>query len=86
MKYILKTNEPNFITVILGTNNMKSNYGLSAEDISGHLKETLELIQVVSHCLTIVICPPPVINLIDGSLDERLKDAPELSLQLDSPL
>ena len=83
LKSILSTNDPvDAITVMLGTNDMKSIFGLTAEDIANHLKQTIQLIQKEEIEKIIVICPAPVINPEGLRLDERLKDAPATSLLL----
>ena len=92
LRSILKTNKPiDFITIMLGTNDLKSTFGLTAENIAGHLRNTIRFVQKeevgVNESIPkiIVICPPPVVNPENKELDERLKDAPKTSLLL-SPL
>lgn len=86
---ILKTNKPySAVVVMLGTNDLKSTFGLTGEEIASHLRQTIQIIKGKDKELNkptqiIVVCPAPVVNPIDRELDVRLKDAPEMSLALD---
>ena len=82
---ILKTHEPiDIMTIMLGTNDMKSNFSLSVEDIAEHLKRTIQLVkEETPNTKIVVISPPPVTNPDGRELDERLKDAPEQSILLE---
>jgi lysophospholipase L1-like esterase len=86
LKSILTTNKPiDIITIMLGTNDLKSTYGLSVEDIAEDLQQTIQFIKrEVEECdpQILVICPPPVVNPVNKKLDERLEDAPRKSLLL----
>lgn len=84
LRSILDTNEPiDIITVMLGTNDMKSTYNLLAEDISNHLEQTIQFIQKESpETNIIIICPSSVTNPMSRELDECLAQAPELSRKL----
>ena len=83
LKPILSNNDPiDIIIVMLGTNDMKSTYSLSAEDIASHLGQTIQFIRKESSKpkpKILVICPPLVVNPIGQELDERLIDAPDTS-------
>lgn len=89
LRSILQTNEPiDILTIMLGTNDMKSTFGLAVDDIINHLRKTIQFIQQEkvgpneSSPKIIVICPPPVVNPVEEELDERLRDAPKTSLLL----
>lgn len=89
LESILQTNKPtDFITIMLGTNDMKSTFGLSAENIADHLKSTIQFIQKEKTGVNdstpkiIVICPASVVNPDNTKLDERMIDAPKTSLLL----
>ena len=81
---ILKTAAPiDQIIVMLGTNDVKSTFNLSAEDIAKHLETTIELIEREKQVFTgipkiLIVCPPSVIVPKDHDLDERLVRGIEL--------
>lgn len=69
-----------YLVVMLGTNDVKTTYNLSAEQIAGHLEETIKLVtsniddgEVMPKI--IIICPPPVIMPDSGNLDPRMINA-----------
>ena len=64
---------------------MKSIFSLTAEDITDHLRKTIQLIQEEGIKKIIIICPAPVMSPEGVELDDGLKDAPITSLLL-SPL
>ena len=69
LKSILHTHEPiDIVTIMLGTNDVKDKYGLSAEDISKHLDETLSLVKGEGIKNIIVICPPNIVTAEDGNI------------------
>lgn len=75
LRSILQTNCPiDFITVMLGTNDLKSIFGLKVEEIAAHLRKTLEFIQNEDMEINekppkiLVICPPLSSNLTVRSL------------------
>lgn len=83
LKSILKTNDPiDVITIMLGTNDVKKVFGLTAEEIANHLKQTIQLIQKENIRKIIVICPAPVVEPNNVELDEVFIDAPATSLLL----
>ena len=88
---IIQSQEPiDVLVIMLGTNDIKSTYGLSANDIADHLKETIELAQEESEdkagntSTILVICPAAVAVPTDRELDERMKGAPKICPQLPS--
>lgn len=92
LKSILETHAPlNYIIVMLGTNDMKTIFNLSANDIANHLAQTVDLIQREkagpneTDAKILIICPPAVTEP-SGKLNDpkfqQLKNAPELSRQL----
>ncbi|MEX2008408.1 MAG: GDSL-type esterase/lipase family protein [Candidatus Spechtbacterales bacterium] len=57
----LQSHKPlDFVIVMLGTNDIKEEFGLSEDDIAQYLKETLELIREETDARVLVICPPPI--------------------------
>lgn len=89
LRSILQTNEPtDLITIMLGTNDLKNTFGLTAEEIEDHLRQTVEFIQNErtgpneSIPQILIICPTPVASPVNEDLDERMIGAPETSLKL----
>lgn len=95
LRSILETNDPiDTIIVMLGTNDMKSTYGLETFDIAKHLEETISFIQNGKSDLgqipkILVICPPAVIrpkkeaiSEMGQELDARMVCAIEMSVLL----
>ncbi len=75
------------VVIMLGTNDVKSTYNLSAEQIAGHLEQTVELIQSKKFDLEktpkiLVICPPAVTMPAKNDLDERMVRGLELFKKL----
>jgi lysophospholipase L1-like esterase len=81
---LLRTAEPlSLVIVMLGTNDVKSNYNLSAEDIASHLGQTIKLIQDYQKDLAVlVICPPTPIFNTEGGTDPRMPSGPEIFVAL----
>lgn len=77
---LLRTAEPlSLVIIMLGTNDVKSIYNLSAKDIANHLGQTIELIQNYQKDLPVlVICPPTPIFDSTGNIDPRMARAPEI--------
>lgn len=82
LKSILQTNKPtDIITVMLGTNDMKNTFNLSADDIAKHLENTIRFIQNEKTGINdtvpkiIIICPPLVAKPVNREIDERMVDA-----------
>jgi len=77
---LLRTAEPlSLVVIMLGTNDVKSIYNLSAVDIANHLGQTIELIQEYQKDLSVlVICPPTPIFNATGSIDPRMVRGPEI--------
>lgn len=89
LRSILQTNAPtDIVTIMLGTNDLKNTFRLTAEEITDHLRQTVEFIQNESTGPNesipkiLIICPAPVATPISGDLDERMIEAPETSLLL----
>ncbi|MFA5158474.1 MAG: GDSL-type esterase/lipase family protein [Patescibacteria group bacterium] len=86
LKSILETNRPiDVMTIMLGTNDLKSTYHLSIENIIDHLRRTIEFIKKETkdnQTKILIICPAPVVNPIGKKIDPRLLNAPEISEQL----
>jgi lysophospholipase L1-like esterase len=84
LQSILETNDPiDLVIVMLGTNDVKTTYGLTAEEISQDLEETIFLIRSEKVDLEkdpkiLIICPPPVIDPKTKDLDGRMVNGPEI--------
>ncbi|HLC49711.1 MAG TPA: GDSL-type esterase/lipase family protein [Candidatus Andersenbacteria bacterium] len=78
LQAILESAKPvSLIIIMLGTNDVKSTYSLSAEDIQKHLEQTVLLIQENQINLeaipkVLVVCPAPVITPAINDLDEQM--------------
>jgi lysophospholipase L1-like esterase len=91
LQAILESADPiSLVIIMLGTNDMKSTYGLSAEEIASHLKQTIALIQgdiadLENTPKILVVCPPAVVHPAKEStgegkeLDARMHRAIEIS-------
>ena len=77
---ILKTNEPIYLIVImLGTNDVKEAYKLTPQDITKHLEQTIDFIKKEDDKIKIlVVCPAKPVTPKNGSIDPRMKRAPEI--------
>jgi lysophospholipase L1-like esterase len=90
LQSILNTNNPiDIVIIMLGTNDTKDIFGLTAEDIADHLGQTTKFIQnskkgpsKIIPPEIIIICPSPVFNLDGWGFGEISKDAPATSLLL----
>ncbi len=83
LKSILRTHGfLDVVIVMLGTNDMKIAFGLSAEEIGEHLERTIELIQKEEVKNILVVVPPAVVTPLSGTLDERMVNALEISKEL----
>lgn len=88
LKAALESADPvDYVIVMLGTNDVKSTYNLSAEDVAGHLDQTVAFIMsdeadLMKRPNVLVICPPAIIVPKDGRLDERMVRGVELSKKL----
>ncbi len=87
---ILKTHDPaDWIVIMLGTNDVKANHNLNAEDISTHLEQTIQLTQDNNINLKrtpkiIIVCPPSPVTPDSGKIDPRMTRAPEIFKALPS--
>lgn len=89
LQAILETHDPlDLVIIMLGTNDVKNTYNLSAEEISADLEKTVNLIQQNQSLLRIprilVVCPPTVIVPTENELDERMVPGIELFKALPS--
>ena len=82
LQSILKTRGPiDLMIVMLGTNDMKKVFNLSASDIAEHLEQTIQLIQKeVSNIL--VICPPEIVVPETNDLEPNFQRSIGVSKQL----
>lgn len=95
LQAMLESNDPvDAVIIMLGTNDMKSTYGLDAKAIALHLEETIKLIKSDKLDLEqtpaiLVVCPPAVIkpalkakSPLGNELDERMVRALDISKEL----
>ena len=88
LRAILESADPiEYVIVMLGTNDVKTTYNLSAEIIALHLEETIKVIQNSDADLEnipkkLIVCPPAVIVPETNDLDERMINGIELFKQL----
>jgi lysophospholipase L1-like esterase len=88
LRAILESADPiEYVVVMLGTNDVKATYNLSATTIASHLEATVKLIQSPDNELEkvpsiIVVCPPPVIHPETNDLDPRMVRGIELFNEL----
>jgi lysophospholipase L1-like esterase len=54
------------IILMLGTNDVKHKYELTAQDIAHNLEEKIKVIKGIDSINVIVICPPPVVHAQNG--------------------
>ncbi len=78
LRAIIESADPvDLLIIMLGTNDVKSTFNLSAPDIAGHLEQTIQFIKSGKSDLEkipkiLIVCPPPVIMPSDGDLDPRM--------------
>jgi lysophospholipase L1-like esterase len=79
LKSIIETHDPiDLMIVMLGTNDVKLMYNLTAEGIAKHLEETIVFIQKdIKNIL--VICPPEIIIPENNDLNPEFIKGPEIS-------
>lgn len=84
LKAILNSHEPlHEIIVMLGTNDVKDRYKLSAFDIAQHLQQTIDLVHTeAKDTRIIVICPPAIVVPYDGVLEDKIKRGVEIFKEL----
>ncbi len=95
LQALIESADPvDLLIIMLGTNDVKTTFGLSAEEIAQHLEETIIFIQSGKSDLEkipkiLIICPPPVIqpavpakSEMGQSLDSLMARGPELSKEL----
>lgn len=95
LRAILESADPiDLVIVMIGTNDVKSTFNLSAQEIAAHLDQTLALIQDGPHDLArvpkvLVVCPPAVIrpkasakSAMGQELDARMVRGLEVSKEL----
>jgi lysophospholipase L1-like esterase len=81
---ILKTNDPiDVVVIMLGTNDSKTMYGLSADSIAEHLQQTISFIREEKLKLEIqpeiiIVCPPAVIVPSTGVMEDAWKNGPTI--------
>lgn len=82
LEAIINSHAPiDVMVIMLGTNDVKTTYGLSPEDIAGHLEQTIQLIQKDVQKV-LVICPPEIITPEDSELNPKFLPGLEISKKL----
>ena len=82
LKSIINTHNPiDLMIVMLGTNDLKALYNLSAEDIADHLEQTILFIKKDIQNI-LIICPTEVIIPEHNDLDLAFTRSPEISKKL----
>ncbi len=85
---IMESHEPvDLVIIMLGTNDVKTTYDLTVDEIAQDLEETIFFIKGKKLGLEkipqiLIICPPPVIEPKTKDLDERMVRGPEMFKQL----
>jgi lysophospholipase L1-like esterase len=79
---VLSHDPIDWITIMLGTNDVKDKYKLSAEDIADNLKETISIIKnadidSLDKLKILIICPPEIIPSEQHGVDENFKEGIE---------
>ena len=88
LQAIIESADPvDIMTIMLGTNDVKTTFGLSATDIAGHLEQTVSFIQKGKSDLEkipkiLIICPPTIVMPSDGNLDPRMTNGVQLTSEL----
>ncbi len=77
LRAILESADPvDSLIIMLGTNDVKSTYNLTPEEIAGHLLQTIELSRSIKDLEKVprilIVCPPAVIVPEIGDLDPRM--------------
>ncbi len=84
LQSILETHDPiNLVVIMLGTNDIKSTYGLEAREIAKHLEETVEFVRSKKISLSkrpkiLIVCPPSPVRPKSGSIYNKMSRWPEL--------
>lgn len=85
---ILRSQRPfDLMTIMLGTNDVKTIYGLSAKDIAQHLEQTLEFIknkleEFGTLPKILIICPALVTKPKDKEIEDLMKPGIEIFKEL----
>jgi lysophospholipase L1-like esterase len=83
LRSIIKTSLPiDLMIVMLGTNDVKVQYNLTAEKIAEDLQTTLKLIKEYEIKKILVVCPPPIVDRKDGVVDQRYIDRGPVTIEL----
>ena len=88
LRALLESADPvDYLVIMLGTNDVKKDCNLSAEQIAEHLEQTINLAQDKDIPLygvpkILVVCPSPVIIPSTNDLDSRMVLGPELFQKL----
>lgn len=85
---ILRSQRPfDLMTIMLGTNDVKTIYNLTAKDIGDHLEQTVEFIKNKLKDFgplpkVIIICPPAIVVPNTGDLEATMIPGVEISKEL----
>ena len=83
LQAIIESHDPiDLIIVMLGTNDIKTTYGLVSKDIANHLEQTIKLVQekdmgLLKRPQVLVICPPSPVEPENNPIDPRIARYPE---------
>ncbi len=84
LQALLESSDPlDLVIIMLGTNDIKNTYGLTAKDIAKHLEQTISLIRdrkigLQKHPAILVVCPPSPVTPKSGRIDPRMTRWPQL--------
>jgi lysophospholipase L1-like esterase len=84
LRAFLDSNDPlDLVVIMLGTNDIKSMYGLNAKDIARDLEQTIRLIRdkkigLQKQPAILIVCPPSPTNPKSGHIDPRMARWPKI--------
>lgn len=82
LRALIESHNPiDWVIIMLGTNDAKKKFKLSAKDISEHLEQTIKLIRDINLKKipkVLIVCPPPPVVPDNGEIDPRMVHAPEI--------
>lgn len=80
---ILRTHRPlDLVIIMLGTNDTKDIYNLTAQDIGEHLKETITVTKKENIKNILVLCPPKIVVPASGELASEFVPGLRISEEL----
>lgn len=83
LESILQSHKPvDAVVIMLGTNDVKTTYNLTAQDIARHLDQTIALVQKENISKILIVCPTEIILPEVNTLNPDFVNGPEISIQL----